>query len=184
MNRLELEHVIRAACDILGVEEVIIVGSQAILGQHADAPKDLRQSPEADVFAEGLPQAKIDSLNVIGFGSPFHETHGYYVDPVGPATALLPPGWRERAFRVDTTDGAATGWCPEAHDLAISKLARSDPRDLEYVGNLLFHRLVRPSRLQALINTLDVGDAMLAHLHRGLEIAQRHARERRASSES
>jgi hypothetical protein len=37
MRRDQLEHAIRAACQIAGLTEVIIVGSQAILGTYTEA---------------------------------------------------------------------------------------------------------------------------------------------------
>lgn len=49
MTRAELEHAIRAACDVSGDNEVYVFGSQAILGQYPDAPESLRQSAEADI---------------------------------------------------------------------------------------------------------------------------------------
>jgi hypothetical protein len=36
MRRDQLEHAIRAACQIAGLTEVIIVGSQAILGTYSE----------------------------------------------------------------------------------------------------------------------------------------------------
>jgi hypothetical protein len=44
MTRLELEHAIRASCDVSGDDEVYVFGSQAILGQYPEAPESLRQS--------------------------------------------------------------------------------------------------------------------------------------------
>lgn len=37
MNREQLGHAIRAACDVSGDNELYIFGSQAILGQYPDA---------------------------------------------------------------------------------------------------------------------------------------------------
>ena len=37
MNREQLEHAIRAACDVANEDIVIVFGSQAILGSHPDA---------------------------------------------------------------------------------------------------------------------------------------------------
>jgi hypothetical protein len=47
MTRAELEHAIRAACDVSEDDEVYVFGSQAILGQYPDAPASLRQSAES-----------------------------------------------------------------------------------------------------------------------------------------
>jgi hypothetical protein len=48
MTRSQLEHLIRAAADIAADDDIIIVGSQAILGQFPNAPSELRVSVEAD----------------------------------------------------------------------------------------------------------------------------------------
>jgi len=61
MTRAELEHAIRAACDVSGDHEVYVFGSQAILGQYPDAPESLRQSAEADI----APVKAIDMVDVI-----------------------------------------------------------------------------------------------------------------------
>jgi hypothetical protein len=55
MTREQLEHAIRAACDIADDDEVIIVGSQAILGQYPAAPAELTQSDEVDLFPKNKP---------------------------------------------------------------------------------------------------------------------------------
>lgn len=47
MTREQLEHAIRAACDVAKETEVYVFGSQAILGQYPDAPEALRMSAEA-----------------------------------------------------------------------------------------------------------------------------------------
>lgn len=49
MQRSELEHIIRASGDIAEDDEIIIVGSQSILGQFPDAPMRLLVSMEAEL---------------------------------------------------------------------------------------------------------------------------------------
>jgi hypothetical protein len=39
VRRQDLEHIVRAAADVTGDREIIVVGSQAILGQHPNAPR-------------------------------------------------------------------------------------------------------------------------------------------------
>jgi hypothetical protein len=39
MNRSQLEHIIRAAGTIANDDEIIVIGSQAILGQFSNAPQ-------------------------------------------------------------------------------------------------------------------------------------------------
>ena len=45
----QLEHLIRAAAEITG-DEIVVIGSQAILGALPDAPEALLESMEADLF--------------------------------------------------------------------------------------------------------------------------------------
>ena len=49
MTRTELEHVIRPVAAITNENELIVIGSQAILGQYPNAPKKLLVSDEADL---------------------------------------------------------------------------------------------------------------------------------------
>ena len=55
MTRAELEHLIRAAADLAQDDDIIVVGSQAILGQFPDAPATLRVSVEADLYPRHHP---------------------------------------------------------------------------------------------------------------------------------
>jgi len=57
MRRAELEHIIRAAAVIAADEEIIVIGSQAILGQYPNAPADLLVSVDADVYPKSHPSA-------------------------------------------------------------------------------------------------------------------------------
>jgi hypothetical protein len=56
MRRAELEHVIAAAAQITREEEFVVVGSQAILGSHPDAPVALLRSIEADIYPAHAPR--------------------------------------------------------------------------------------------------------------------------------
>lgn len=56
MRRVELEHVIRAAAAVAEDEEIVVVGSQAILGQFPDAPASMCVSREADVYPRNHPE--------------------------------------------------------------------------------------------------------------------------------
>ena len=121
MTRSELEHLIRAAADIANDDEIVVIGSQAILGQFPEVPARLRVSVEADVFPKHHPERAELIDGSIGEGSPFHATYGYYAQGVDETTAVLPDGWRERlvAIRNENTRGA-TGWCLEVHDLTVA----------------------------------------------------------------
>ncbi len=142
MTRLQLEHIIRAAAANADTREIVIVGSQAILGSFPDAPEELLVSIEADVFPKDRPQDSILIDGAIGERSLFHETFGYYAHGVDETTATLPSGWRERLVGVESENTrGAIGWCLEVHDLAVSKLVAGREKDVAFVAGLLRHRL-------------------------------------------
>jgi hypothetical protein len=72
---------------------------------------------------------------VFGQGSQFHQTHGFYIDGVDENTARLPPGWQARALMrpVDLGGKAVLAVAPCPEDLVVSKLARLDPKDKEFI---------------------------------------------------
>jgi hypothetical protein len=151
MNRAQLEHVIRAAATIAGDTEIVVIGSQAILGRYPDAPAALLVSADADVYPRNLPQRADLIEGSIGELSPFHETFGYYAQAVGERTAILPDGWQARLVPVPTPAG--TGLCLEPHDLLILKYAANREKDREYarvaVRARLVERAVLLERLEA-----------------------------------
>jgi hypothetical protein len=100
MRRADLEHVVAAAAQIVGEDEFVVVGSQAILGSYPDAPASLLRSQEADVYPRNSPEKAIRIDGAIGDGSYFHQTHGYDAHAVGPETAKAPAGWEERLVPV------------------------------------------------------------------------------------
>lgn len=146
MTRLQLEHIIRAAAANADTREIVIVGSQAILGTFPDAPEELIVSMEADVFPKDRPQDSILIDGAIGERSVFHETFGYYAHGVDETTATLPSGWRERLVPVESENTrGAIGWCLEVHDLAVSKLVAGREKDVAFVAGLLRHRMADAS---------------------------------------
>jgi hypothetical protein len=157
MKRSDLEHIIRASSAIAEDQEIIAVGSQAILGQYPGAPVELLRSVELDVFPKNHPERSIVIDGAIGEQSVFHQTFGYYAHGVGPDTAILPIGWEERLIVVQNENtGGAIGLCLEAHDLAASKLAAGREKDIEFVSALLRHKLARRKVLEERVGTLNV----------------------------
>ena len=140
MTRSELEHVIRAAGAIADDREIVIIGSQSVLGQFPDAPAVLLASMEADVFPRNCPERADLIDGAIGEGSRFHEQFGYYAQGVGEATAVLPDGWRDRLVRVKNANtGGSAGLCLEVHDLAISKYVAGREKDFAFTSALARH---------------------------------------------
>jgi hypothetical protein len=155
MTRTQLEHILRASAAITGADQFVIIGSQAILGQFADPPKELTTSIEADVYSlRSQPDSDLIEGS-IGEGSPFHRTFGYFAHGVGEETSVLPTGWKDRLIPLSSSaTGGATGLCLEVHDLAAAKLACGRDKDIEYVAALIRHRLARPELVEERITTL------------------------------
>ncbi len=149
MRRAELEHIIRAAAEVAGDDELVIVGSQAVLGQFPDAPEAMLVSREADVYPRNHPERADEIEGSLGDGSYFDSSFGYYAHAVGPETAKAPAGWEERLIAVrNENTGGATGWCLEVHDLLLSKCAAGRERDWEFAREALLHGLADPDELQ------------------------------------
>jgi hypothetical protein len=142
MTRAQLEHIIRAAAVIAEDDEIVVIGSQAILGQFPDAPAELVVSSEADVFPRNLPERWELIDGSIGELSPFHETYGYYAQGVSAETATLPDGWQARLIPVTTpATRGATGLCLEVHDLLIAKYVAGRDKDRAFTGSAIRHGL-------------------------------------------
>ena len=161
MKRSELEHLIRASGEIAADNEIIIIGSQAILGQFPNAPVQLLLSMEADVYPKNHPD-KADKIDgAIGEGSSFHEMNGYYAQAVGKKTALLPVDWESRLVAVsnENTNGV-TGYCLEVHDLAISKLIAMRPKDLEFLQELVRHSMIDKKTMLRRLKQTDLENSV------------------------
>lgn len=157
MNREQLEHAIRAACDVADDRELWVFGSQAILGEYPDAPDALRQSDEVDVAPRRKPERIGSIQGALGELSRFHDTHGFYVHGVPIESAELPPGWKDRAIPVSGRGRKpSTGWCLEAHDLAASKLVAFREKDRDFVRILIVEGLLSADDLQARVRGLSL----------------------------
>ena len=159
MKREDLEQIIRAAGDVLHESEVIIVGSQAILGApYEGLPKDVMLSVEVDVMAISDPDgSKALRLNgAIGELTHFDYMYGYYAEGVEDGLCRFPKGWRERLIPVESpaTNGV-TGFCAEPHDLCASKLLAGRDKDLKYVASLLRSGHVKVDVLLERVQTTD-----------------------------
>lgn len=165
MNRAELEHVIRAAAAISGDDDIVVIGSQAILGQFPAAAPELCVSNEADVYPRNKPEMADVIDGAIGELSMFHDTFGYYAQGVAPRTATLPSGWESRLIPVSNANTrGATGWCLEAHDLVLSKYTAGREKAHEFVAAALRHHLVQPDELLRRLVDLPVDEAQRARI--------------------
>jgi hypothetical protein len=183
MRRGDVAHILRAARSLTNETEFVLVGSQAAHVSIADLPEAMQQSGELDIYPLRRPELSDVIDGAIGEGSPFHATFGYYAQGVGPETAKLPRGWRERALRASNlaTEGAI-GIAPEIHDLCASKLVALRPKDFAYAEAAIDAQIVQPATLlQRIAEIDDVPDEVRAHALAWVRArADRPSREREA----
>ncbi len=155
MTRAQLEHILRAAGAIVATQDLVVIGSQAVLAWSDDLPDSLLVSIEAGLYPRDRPDRATLIDGSIGELSPFHETFGYYGHGVGPETATLAPGWESRLLALSNANThGVTGWCLHPLDIAISKLAAGRAKDLAYVKVLRVAAGLELTQLQALAKGL------------------------------
>lgn len=170
MRRAELEHVIRAAASVTEDEEIVIVGSQAVLGQFPDAPESLLVSREADVYPRNRPERSDEIDGSLGDGSYFDSAYGYYAHAVGPETATAPAGWEGRLVAIcNSNTGGATGWCLEIHDLLLSKCVAGRERDRDFAEEALKHGLADPEELRRRVDGLPISGTRIETVRKTVE---------------
>lgn len=162
MKRADLEHLIRAAATIADDDELIIVGSQAVLAQFEDAPEEMLRSDEADIYPKNKPERWELIDGAIGELSTFHDTFGYYAQGVEEGVATLPSGWKERLVPLSTpATRGATGLCLELHDLLISKYVANRDKDRRYCRAAARARLANRETLEARLAETALSEPVL-----------------------
>lgn len=185
MRREEFEHLIAAAASAAGEVELVVIGSQAILGTCPDAPEPMLLSQEADVYPLHAPEKAIEIDGALGDGSRFQEAFGYYAHGVGPETPKAPSGWQERLVRVEIpprvgASHGATAYCMEVHDLVLAKCAAERDRDWDFAKEAIRAGIVRSDELVRRIANMPVSESrralirrrlggMISNLHRSLQ---------------
>lgn len=154
MKRQQLAHILRAACDITGDRDVLVIGSQSILGtfDEDDLPPAATASIEADIaFLDDPDRIKADDVEgAIGEMSTFHQINGVYAEGVHIETATcLPPGWRGRliSWSLRSSEPADPHFL-DPYDLAIAKLGAGREKDLAFVDALIRADLLTLTVLQ------------------------------------
>src|SRR5262245_27280908 len=120
MRRLQFEATLKAAAEVSGEQQLIVVGSQSVHAHTDRAPVEVLISKECDLWAKGKEEKLALVEEALGQRSEYFTKHGVYVDAVEPGLILLPSGWESRLtpFQV----GEITAWCLDVNDLVVSKL--------------------------------------------------------------
>lgn len=174
MRRDEFDHVIAAAANVVGEDEFVVIGSQAILGPHPDAPEALLRSTEVDIYPATTP-GKADMIDgALGDGSDFHRSYGYYAHGVGPETAKAPEGWEARLVRVTVqsrveSNRAPVALCLEPHDLVLAKCVAGRDRDWDFAREAITAGLVEADQLLDRVPSLPITVDLQARVRKKLE---------------
>jgi hypothetical protein len=169
VRRDEFEHVIAAAAQVSGEREIVVIGSQAILGSFPNPPKTMLFSAEADVYPLSDPAKAEEIDGSLGDGSYFHSTFGYYAHGVGPETAVAPAGWEDRLVRVEIPlrvgqEDGVVALCLEPHDLVLAKCAAGRNRDWEFARDAIAAELVQVDELLSRVPDLPCPPPDQVHL--------------------
>lgn len=159
MRRDQLEHLIRAAGAMSGSKRVVVIGSQAILGQYpTGAPARATLSMEADLLPFDALEMSEMLTGSLGELSPFHNTFGYYGDGVSLTTATLPAGWQGRLVAIDNPNtNGYIGLCLELHDLLLSKYFAGREKDREFCRAIVQAHLADREILRQRVIEMSLG---------------------------
>jgi len=132
VKREDLRRLFARARELCGETEYVVFGSLAVLGYAGEVPARMAASLDVDAFSKNDPARVFDLARALGQGSPFESEHGYYLDPISPRVATLPAEWEDRLTRIELEPRLAA-WFLEPNDAAVSKYARMEPRDREWI---------------------------------------------------
>jgi hypothetical protein len=174
VRKPDFDHVIAAAASVSGEDEIVVIGSQALLGTVEDPPATMLRSLEADVYPRAAPAKAEEIDGALGDGSQFQTTFGYYAHGVGPETAKAPAGWEERLVRIEVPrrpgdDGSVVALCLEVHDLVLAKCAAGRERDWDFATDALRAGIVEIERLRGAVEELPLDRERREHVRAMLD---------------
>ncbi len=129
-----LDRLLTVARARTGHDAFVVVGSLSILGilRQQAVPARMLMSRDVDCYTRDDPGRIFDLQDELGEGSPFDQKQGYFLDPVSPHLPTLPDDWERRLLEVKLPSGIRIYFL-DPNDAAVSKYARGDPRDHEWL---------------------------------------------------
>lgn len=114
--------------------EFVVIGSLSILGVlgSSKVPERMLMSIDVDCYTPQDPTRIFDLGGPLGENSAFKASHGYFLDPVSPKVASLPDQWESRLVTVKLAREIVVRFL-DPNDAAVSKYARNEPRDREWI---------------------------------------------------
>lgn len=134
MDLSNLERLFEEARRLTGLSEFVVVGSLSALGvaRGGRVPVRMLVSIDVDCFTREDPGRIFELQKALGEGSAFETAHGYYLDPISPNLPTLPSQWEFRLIRIPLKNDL-TVFFLDPNDAAVSKYARGEPRDREWI---------------------------------------------------
>ncbi len=152
-------------------KEFVVVGSLCILGvvqKSSQIPARMLMSIDVDCYTRADPGRIFELEAELGEGSKFEEAHGYYLDPVSPELPTLPDQWEYRLIPVTMEEDILVLFL-DPNDAAVSKYARCDVRDREWIRAGLEARLLSAPIIESRFRqTSFLDDAERARAHKAL----------------
>lgn len=152
MELADLARLFEEARRLTGHTEFVVVGSLSALGAvgSGTVPPRMLMSIDVDCFTRRDPGRIFDLGQALGQGSAFEAAHGYYLDPVSPNLPTLPENWEYRLVKLEL-GSRLTVFFLDPNDAAVSKYARADPRDREWLRAGLAAGLLSPAIIESRI---------------------------------
>jgi hypothetical protein len=110
-----------------------------------------RETADFDVLAVIPKEAATQVAEIAGRGSKLHKRHRVYIDHV--TIAACPADYDQRLVRIFPLFPRVRLWALEPHDLALTKLERSNDRDIRGVIFLAKAGLINQSTLVSRFET-------------------------------
>ena len=134
MDLNKLEFLFGEAKKLSGDDEFVVIGSLCALGvlPSGRVPARMLMSIDVDCYTRRDPGRVFELKRALGEGSVFEAAHGYFLDPVSPNLPTLPAQWEFRLIKVALKNGVSVYFL-DPNDAAISKYARGEPRDREWI---------------------------------------------------
>jgi len=151
--------------------EYVVVGSLCVLGivqRSAEIPERMLMSIDVDCYTKADPGRIFELREKLGEGSPFEAEHGFYLDPVSPEVTTLPEQWEYRLIAIEL-EGEIVVHFLDPNDAAVSKYARCEPRDREWIRAGLEARLLSAPVIESRFRqTTFFDDAERERAHKAL----------------
>ena len=147
---------LRAAGDITGENQFIIIGSQSIHAKYPDRFESAHISVEVDLYAKNHPE-HTNNLMQLDKRPCSTKPMATTQTPVDATTAVLPKGWKGRLVNlpVTATNGVA-GLCLDPHDLLISKYVAHREKDVDFNREVIASGVIDADQLLKLIDATPI----------------------------